>query len=99
MLSDDTVHFTLSVECEALKAEADSKGRVGTLVTKFAGRCGVRGRPDDPGRQCSVRRARLMGPGVFLGLCDGEVQRGNTTQEFRASVEVKAGSVSAKVGG
>ena len=66
---------------------------------RSAGRCGVRGRPDDPGRQCSVRRTRLMGSGVFLGLCDGEVQRGNTTQEFRASVEVKAGSVSAKVGG
>ena len=36
MLSDDTVYLTLSVGCEALEAEADSKGRVGALVMKFA---------------------------------------------------------------
>ena len=40
-------------------------------MTKFAGRCGVQSRPDHPGGQCSVRRARLMGPGVFLALCGG----------------------------
>ena len=37
-----------------------------------------------------------MGAGV--GLCGGEVQRGNTAQELRASLEVKAGTVSAEVG-
>ena len=99
MLSNDTVHFALSVGCEALKAEAEPKGRVGALVTKLAGRCGVRCRPDHPGGQCSVRRARLMGPGVFLALCGGEMQRGNTIQEFRVSSEVKTGTVSAEVGG
>src|SRR6185295_17092009 len=61
--------------------------------------CGIRGRPDNPGGQCSVRRTRFMGPGVFLGLCNGEMQCRNTTQEFGASVEVKAGAVSAEVGG
>jgi hypothetical protein len=40
-----------------------------------------------------------MGPGVFLGLCGGEMQRGKSIQEFRASVEVKTGTVSAEVGG
>jgi hypothetical protein len=40
-----------------------------------------------------------MGPGVFLGLCGGEMQRGNSIQEFRASVEVKTCTVSAEVGG
>ncbi len=35
MLSDDTVHFALSVWCEALKAEADLKGRVGALVDEI----------------------------------------------------------------
>ena len=99
MLLDDTVHFTLCVWREALKAEADSKGRVGVLVMKLAGGCGIRSRPDHPGGQCSVRRAGFMGPGVFLGLCDGEMQCGNTIQEFRASVEVKTGTVSAEVGG
>jgi hypothetical protein len=39
-----------------------------------------------------------MGPGVFLGLCDGEVQCRNTTQQFGTSVEMKAGAVSAEVG-
>lgn len=99
MLSDDTVHFALSVECEALKAETDSKGKVGALMAKFAGRCGVRSQPDHPGRQRRVRRPRLMGPGVFLCLCDGEVQCGNTTQEIRTSIEMKTGSVSAEVAG
>jgi hypothetical protein len=99
MLSDDTVHFARSVGCEALKAEPDPKGRVGALVTKFVGRCRVQSRPDHPSGQCSIRHARLMGPRVFLGLCGGEMQRGNSIQEFRASVEVKTGTVSAEVGG
>jgi hypothetical protein len=99
MLSDDTVHFALRVGCKALKAEADHEGRVGALVAKFARGCRVWSRPDHPGGQCSVRRAWLMGPRVFLGLRDGEMQCGNSIQEFRASVEVKTGTVSAKVGG
>jgi hypothetical protein len=99
MLPDDTVHFALSVEREALKAEADPKGRVGALVTKFTGCCGIRSRPDHPGGKCSIRRARLMGPGMFLGLCGGEMQRSHTTQEFRAGVEVETGAVSAEVAG
>ncbi len=98
MLSEDTVHFALGVGCEALKAEADPKGWVGALVTKFAGRCGVRSRPDHPGWQCSIRRPGLMGPGVFLSLCGGEMQCGNSIQEFRASVEMKTGAVSTEVG-
>ena len=72
-MSNDTVHFALSVGCEALKAEADPKGRVGALVTKFAGRCMIRSRPDDPGGECGVGRAWFMGPGVDLGLCGGKV--------------------------
>ena len=72
-MSDDTVYFALSVWCETLKAEADPKGRVGTLVTKFAGRCGIRSAPDDPGRKCGIRRARFMGSRMGLGLCGGEV--------------------------
>ena len=99
MLLDDTIHFALCVRREALEAEADSKGRAGALLTKLRGGCGIRGRPDNPGGQCSVRRTRFMGPGVFLGLCNGEMQCRNTTQEFGASVEVKAGAVPAEVGG
>jgi hypothetical protein len=99
MLLDDTVHFTLCVCREALKAEADSKGRAGVFVMKLAGGYGIWSRPDHPGRQCSVRRAGFMGPGVFLGLCEGEMQCGHTIQELRASVETKAGAVSAEVGG
>ena len=41
MLPDDTVHLALSVGCEALKAEANLKSRVGALVTKFPGPCGI----------------------------------------------------------
>ena len=96
---DDTVHFALSVGCEALKAEADPEGRFEAWMTKFAGRCGVRSRPDHPSGECSVRRAWLMGPGMFLVLRDGEMQRGNSIQEFRASAEVNTGPVSAEVGG
>jgi hypothetical protein len=99
MLLDDTVHFPLCIQRKVLKAEADSKGRVGVLVTKFAGGCEIPSRPDYPGEQCSVRRAGFMGPGVFLCLRDGEMQCRHTTQEFGASVEVKAGAVSAEVGG
>jgi hypothetical protein len=99
MLSDDTVHFARSVGCEALKAEPDPMGRIGALVKKFIGRCRVQSRPDHPSGQCSIRLARLVGPGVFLGLCGGEMQRGNSIQEFRASVEVKTSTVSAEVGG
>ena len=98
-MPDDTVHFALSVEREALKAEADPKGRGGALVTKLTRRCGIRSRPDYPGRQCSIRHTRLMGSWMFLGLCDGKVQRSHTAQEFRASIEVKTDAVSAEVAG
>jgi hypothetical protein len=99
MLPDHTVHFVLSVDREALKAEADQKGRGRALVTKFTRRCGVRSRPDYLGGQCSIRRTRLMGSRMSLGLCDGKVQRSRTAQEFRANVEVKTGTVSAEVAG
>jgi hypothetical protein len=99
MLLDNTVHFALSVDREALKAEADSKGRGGALVTKLTRRCGIRSRPGYPGWQCSIRRARLMGSRMFLGLCDGKVQCGHTAQEFRASIEMKTGAISAEVAG
>ena len=99
MLLDDTVHFALSVGCEALKAEADPEGRAGAWVTKFAGRCGVRSRPDNTSGEYSVRCAWLMGPGVFLVLREGEMQRGNSIQESRVSADVKTGTVSAEVGG
>jgi len=36
---------------------------------------------------------------MFLGLCDGKVQRSHTAQEFRASIEVKTDAVSAEVAG
>jgi hypothetical protein len=99
MLPDNSVHFALSVACETMKAEADSKGRGGALVAKFTRRCRIRIRPDYPGWQCSIRRTRLMGSRMFLGLCDGKVQRSHTAQEFRASIEVKTGTVSAEVAG
>jgi hypothetical protein len=99
MLPDNTVHFVLSVNREALKAEADPKGRGRALVTKLTRRCRVRSRPGYPGGQCSIRRTRLMGSRMFLGLCNGKVQRSHTAQEFRASVEVKTGTVSAEVAG
>ena len=97
-MSDDTGHFALSVGCKALKAEADQKGRVGALVTKFVWFGGVRSRPDYSCGKCDVRRARFMSPGVILGLCRAEVQRREAAQEFRASVEVKTGAVPAEVG-
>ena len=96
---DDTVHFAFSVECEFLKMEADLKSRIGAAVTKFPRRCGIRSRPDDSGREYGVRRVRFMGSRVFLGLRGREVQCGTTTQEFGASVEVKAGAVATEVGG
>jgi hypothetical protein len=36
---------------------------------------------------------------VFLDLCGGEVQCGNTTQKFGASVEVKANAAATEVSG
>ena len=74
-MSDDAGHFALSVWCKALKTEADLKRRVGALVTKFGGCCGVRSRPDYSYGKYGVRGARFMGPGVVLGLCGAEVQR------------------------
>ena len=79
MLLDDTVYFALCVGGEALKTEADLKRRVGAVGTKLPGRCGIRSRPDDPGGECGIRRARFMGPGVFLGVSGGEVQCGTPT--------------------
>src|ERR1041384_547568 len=38
-----------------------------------------------------------MGPRVALDLCGGEVQCREATQEFRASLEVKAGTVPAEI--
>jgi hypothetical protein len=99
MLPDNTVHFALSVDREALKAEADPKGRGGALVTKLTRRCGIRSRPGYPGGQCGIRRTRLMGSRMILGLCGSKVQRSYTAEEFRASVEVKTGTVSAEVAG
>jgi len=40
-----------------------------------------------------------MGSGMFLGLCHGEVECGDTIQELVASVELETGSASAEVGG
>ena len=40
-----------------------------------------------------------MGSWVVLALCGGEVQRGNTAEEFGASIEVQAGAGSAEVRG
>jgi hypothetical protein len=99
MLQDNTVHFSFSVDSEALKAEADPKGRGGSLVTKLTRRCRIWSRPGYSGWQCSIRRTRLMGTRMSLGLCDGKVQRSHTAQEFRASIEMKTGSISAEVAG
>jgi hypothetical protein len=99
MLPDNTVHLVLCINREALKAEADPKGRGRALATKLTRRCRVRSRPDYPGGQCSIRRTRLMRARVFLGLGDGKVQRSHSAQEFRASVEVKTGTVSAEIAG
>ena len=43
MLPDKAVHFSLSIRCKVLKAEADLQGWIGFLVTKFAGGCGILG--------------------------------------------------------
>jgi hypothetical protein len=99
MLPDNTVHFALSVDSEALKAKADPKGRGGSLVTKLIRRCGIWSRPGYPGWECSIGRPRFMGSRMSLGLCDGKVQRSHTAQEFRASIEMKTGSISAEVAG
>src|SRR5580765_105768 len=98
MLLNDSVHFTLCVRREALKADADSNCRAGTLVSKLRRGSEIWSRPNNPGGQRSIRSTGFMGPGVFLGLCGGEAQCRNTTQEFGASIEVKAGAVSAEVG-
>ena len=98
MLLDDTVHFTLCIRREALKAEADSEGRVGRLGAET--RWGLR----DPGADqiIWVGSAASGAPGSWVpgvsGISDGEAQCRYTTQEFGASLEVKAGAVSAEVG-
>src|SRR5262245_66160001 len=92
ILLNDTAHFTFCVGGESHKAETKPKGVVGALVTKLAEGRGIRSRPDHPRGQWSIRCAGLMGSGMFLGLCHGEVECGDTIQELVASVELETGS-------
>ena len=94
---NDTVNFALCIGCEPVKAEADQKGRVRALGKKFFSRCGIWSRPDDFRGESGIRSSRFMGSVVALGLCGGEVQRGEAGQEFRASIEMEADPVTAEV--
>ena len=100
MLSDDTVHFALSIGCESLKTEADSKGRGWSLGARNS--LGAAGSGADQIIRAGSAASGAPGswvPGCFWVCVAGEMQCGHAVQEFRASVEVKTGTVSAQVGG
>src|SRR5262245_53684101 len=60
--------------------------------------CGIWSRPNNSREQRGIRRTWFVSSRIFLGLCDSKVQGSGAVQDFRGSVEVKAGTVSADVG-